>query len=178
MSLLNKGDHDAFTEIYDRYAELLYRHAHKVLGDTEACNDVVQDVFLMIWNRRNSLEITDSLSAYLYKTVRNKVLDYISHQQVAERYADTIRDFVNQGAWITEDYIREKELLTIIESEKAKLSPRVRQVYELNRELDLSYKQIGQQLNISEKTVKKQVHNALRIIRLKIGSLLSLSFFF
>lgn len=174
ISLLNEGDHQAFTEIYSRYVELLYRHAHKVLNDTDACNDVVQDVFLMIWARHKTIRILGSLSAYLYKAVKNRVLDYISHQQVAEKYADSIRNFVNQGLWIADDQLREKELLSIIEAEKTKLPPRTRQLYELNREQDLSYKEIAKQLNISEKTVKKQVHNALRTIRLKIGSLLSL----
>lgn len=177
VSLLNIGNHDAYTEIYNRYVELLYRHAHKILNDTDACNDVVQDVFLMIWKKREGLRITDSLSAYLYKAVKNRVLDHISRQRVADKYIDSIRDFANQGLWSTEESIREQELLAIIEAEKAKLPPRTRQLYELNREQDLSYREIGDQLNISEKTVKKQVHNALKIIRLKISSVLSLLIF-
>ncbi len=178
VSLLNTGDHDAFAEIYNRYVELLYRHAHKVLNDTDACNDVVQDVFLAVWNKHETLQIKDSLSAYLYRAVRNRVLDYVSRQVVADRYVDSIRDFASQGLCLTEESIREKELLALIEAEKAKLPPRTRHVFELNREQDLSYKEIGEQLHISEKTVKKQVHNALRAIRLKMSSLLSLWFFF
>lgn len=177
VSLLTRGDHDAFTEIYNRYGELLYRHAHRILGDIDACNDVVQDVFLSIWAKHEQLNIHGALATYLYKAVRNKVFDHISHERVAERYADTIRSVVEEGLVMPDERMREKELLTIIEREKAKLPPRTRKVYELNREHDLSYKEIGLQLNVSEKTVKKQVHNALRIIRLKISSLLSLFLF-
>jgi len=176
--LLTTGDHRAYTEIYNRYVALLYRHAHKVLRDTDACNDVVQDVFLAVWNNRESLRITDSLAAYLYKAIKNRALDLISHQHVVEKYVESIRDFANQGLCITEERIREKELLAIIEAEKAKLPPRTRQVYELNREQELSYREIGERFNVSEKTVKKQVHNALRVIRIKISSLLTLLFFF
>ncbi len=90
---------------------------------------------------------------------------------------DSIRDFANEGSWAIEESVRERELLAIIAAEKAKLPPRMRRIYELNREQDLSYSEIGEQLDISEKTVKKQVHNALRVIRLKISSFLSLLLF-
>lgn len=174
LSLLTSGNHDAFSEIYGRYAELLYRHAHKLLDDTEICNDLVQDTFVMLWDKRGKVHITESLSAYLYKAVRNRVFDYIARDKVAERYLDSIRDFANRGVCITEQHVREEELRRIIDGEKEKLSPRVRLMYELNREYDLSYSEIGKRLNISDKTVKKQVHNALKILRLKIRALLSL----
>ncbi|SEM53077.1 RNA polymerase sigma-70 factor, ECF subfamily [bacterium A37T11] len=174
VPLLYKGDHEAFTEIYNRYLSLLYRHAYKVLNDSEACNDVVQEVFVTLWAKRESLSLTGTLSAYLYTMVRNRVLDQVSHQQVVEKYIGSIRDFANQGSWTTDERMREKELLAIIEAEKAKLPPRTRELFELNREQNLSYKEIGQQLNISEKTVKKQVHNALKALRIKLSSFLTI----
>ncbi len=174
VSLLQEGDHQAFNEIYNRYKELLYRHAYKLLEDTEACNDVLQDAFLTLWTKRGTLRVTGALSAYLYTMVRNRVLDQISHQQVVEKYIGSIRDFADQGSWTTDERMREKELLAIIEAEKAKLPPRTRELFELNREQNLSYKEIGEQLNISEKTVKKQVHNALRAIRIKLSSFLTI----
>jgi len=176
VSLIKIGDHGAFTEIYSRYGALMYRHAHAVLKDLDACNDLVQDVFLTLWNKRETVHIV-TLSAYLLKAVKNRVLDVISHEQVAEKYVNSIRDFANRGSWTVEENVQARELLAIIEAEKAKLPPRMRQIYELNREQDLSYREIGEQLDISEKTVKKQVHNALRVIRLKISSFLSLLLF-
>lgn len=176
VSLIKIGDHEAFTEIYNRYGGLMYRHAYAVLKDTDACNDLVQDVFLTLWNKREAVQIA-TVSNYLFKAVKNRVLDTISREQVAEKYVDSIRDFANEGSWAIEESVRERELLAIIAAEKAKLPPRMRKIYELNREQDLSYSEIGEQLDISEKTVKKQVHNALRVIRLKISSFLSLLLF-
>lgn len=173
--LLAISDHQAFTEIYHRYSRLLYRHAYKILEDTDACNDVVQDVFLVIWNNREVIRITGSLAAYLYRAVKNRVLDHISRQQVRDKYIREIARFAEEGTCTTDERLREKELLAIITAEKEKLPPRTREAYELNREQELSYREIGEQLNVSEKTVKKQVHNALRSIRLKIGSFLSLA---
>ena len=174
VSLLKLGDHDAFTEIYERHVAALYRHAYKVLQDADICNDLVQEVFLTMWEKREALQVSGALAAYLHRAVRNRALDVISHGQVADKYIDSIREFANRGLWTVDEALREKELLAIIEAEKAKLPPRMRQIYELNREHDLSYREIGEQLAISEKTVKKQVHNALRVIRLKLSSLLSL----
>lgn len=173
VSLLKLGDHDAFTEIYDRHAAALYRHAYNVLQDVDTCNDLVQEVFLAMWEKREDVHIS-ALAAYLHRAVRNRALDLISREQVADKYIDSIRGFANRGLWTVDEALREKELLAIIEAEKAKMPPRMRQIYELNRERDLSYREIGEQLAISEKTVKKQVHNALRVIRLKLSSLLNL----
>ena len=174
VSLLVTGNHRAFTEIYDRHAKPLYHHAYRVLENADACNDVVQDVFLTLWNKRETLRIKGTLSAYLYRAVRNRTLDHISHQQVSKKYIDSIREFVNNRSWSVEEELQEKELLAIIASEKDKLSPRVREIYELNREYGMTYREIGDQLDISEKTVKKTVHNALRRIRLRITSILTI----
>lgn len=177
VSLLKLGEHDAFTEIYNRYGAELYRHAYKLLNDADDCNDLVQEVFLTIWDKRETLLVSGSLSAYLHRAVKNKVLDFISHEHVVDRYIQSLQQFANRGSLIVEEALREKELRAIIEAEKAKLPPRMREIYELNRERHLSYREIGKQLAISEKTVKKQVHNALRLIRLKLSSFLSLLFF-
>lgn len=173
---MNKGDHAAFTEIYNRYSALLYQQAHRILRDAETCHDIVQDVFLFLWSKRGELQIKRSLYSYLFKTVRNRVLNHISHHQVMEKYIYEIRDFLNECGGATDEAVLKKELLNIIETEKMRLPPRTRQLYELNREQDITYKEIGQQLDISEKTVKKQVHNALRAIRLKINSLMQTLF--
>lgn len=170
VSLLNDSDHLAFTEIYNRYSSVLYQQTYRILRDTDICHDIVQDVFLSVWHKRYELQINTSLSSYLFKSVRNRVLNRISHQRVMEKYVHEIQDFSKQCAHAPDAYFLEKELLHIIETEKARLPPRTRQLYELNREQYMTYKEIGEQLNISEKTVKKQVFNALRVIRLRISS--------
>lgn len=97
-------------------------------------------------------------------------MDYFSHQEVVEKYREDILSFVEQGICYTDDLLLEKELAAMIEREKSKLSPRTREVFELNREQGRSYKEISALLSTSEKTIKKQVHNALRILRTKFGS--------
>lgn len=170
FQLVKDSDELAYRELFDRYKELLFRHAQHMTKDSELSEDIVQDIFLMLWTKRTSIEINQSLESYLIKSVRNKILDYFSHQQVIEKYRDDVLSFSEQGICYTDDLVLEKELLEIIEREKCKLSPRTRDVFELNREQGHSYKEISAIFSTSEKTVKKQVHTALRILRTKFGS--------
>lgn len=173
-ALLKEGDNMAYTEIFERYKVILYKHAFRLLNDQDDANDVIQDVFFTIWQKKDTIVFKTSLSAYLYNSVRNRIFDLITHHKVAARYVDSIRDFVAIGNYITDEQIRAKELAAIIEKEVAALPTKMREVFELSRQEELSYKQIAQQLNISDKTVKQQVYNAVKILRLKVGSLLTI----
>ena len=172
--LLKKGDQRAYTEIFERYNRLLIKHTFQILQNQELAADIVQDVFLALWQKRDNITFHTSLSSYLYKATRNKVFDALSHQKVVLRYADSISQFMEEGQYITDDLVREKELSALIEKEIASLPPRMQEVFRLSRERELSYKEIAEQLNISDQTAKLQVHNALKILRLKIGTLLSI----
>lgn len=173
-ALLEQGDEYAYTEIFERYKVLLYKHAYRLLGDEDEANDIISDLFLALWQKRGSLNPQVSLSAYLYGSVRNRVFDLMTHQKVIARYLDSIREFITQGHYETDELIRAKELAAIIEWEIAALPPKMREVFELSRSGEFSYKEIGEMLNITEGTVKQQVHNALKTLRLKIHSFLVL----
>lgn len=172
--LLKEGDQFAYTQIFERYKGILYKHAFRLLGDQEESNDVIQDLFLKLWHKRAEMNFNVSLSSYLYNAVRNRIFDIITHQKVATKYLDSIKAFVEQGDYITDNEIRAKELANIIEREIAALPAKMRIVFEMSREGNLSYKEIGEKLGISDKTVKQQVHNAVKILKLKITSYLSL----
>lgn len=172
-ALLSKGDQLAYTQIFDRYKTVLYKHAYRLLNDQEEARDITQDLFFTLWQKRESIVFKTSLSSYLYNSVRNRIFDHISHQKVAARYMESIRDFVEKGYYITDEQIRAKELAAIIEKEIAALPAKMREVLILSKEEQLPYKEIGHILNLSDKTVKQQVYNATKILRLKLGSLLT-----
>ena len=173
-ALLQQGDEYAYTEIFQRYKVLLYKHAYRLLEDEEEANDIISDLFLALWQKRESLNLQVSLSSYLYGSIRNRVFDLMTHQKVVVRYLDSIREFIEQGHYETDERIRAKELAAIIESEIAALPPKMREVFELSRRGEFSYKEIGEIMNITEGTVKQQVHNAVKTLRLKIHSFLLL----
>ncbi|HXD77004.1 MAG TPA: RNA polymerase sigma-70 factor [Puia sp.] len=166
-ALLKAGDEVAYTEIFERYKVILYKHAFRVLEDRDDANDVIQDVFLALWQKKDMLAVETSLGAYLYHAVRNRIFDRISHRKVVDKYIRSIRDFMEAGQYTTDEAIRAKELAAIIEAEVAALPRKMREVFELSRNEELSYKEIARRLNISDKTVKQQVYNAVKILRLK-----------
>lgn len=175
VDLLQEGDEAAFTEIYERYWALLLRHARRMLKDDEETKDVLQDVFSNLWNNAESLDIHTSLSSYLYALVRNRILNQIARGKVKASYLQTLEDFMDNGQVSADHYIREKQLALRIEEELALLPPKMREVFLLSRRHYLSYNQIAEQLNISDNTVKKQMSNALKQLRLKLGSLFLLA---
>lgn len=169
--LLKSGHQAVFAEIYNRYKGMLYLHAYRMIQNKEDARDVVQELFAAIWLNREKIVIKTTLSAYLYGAIRNRILDVIAHHKIVNRYTDSLQDFLDAGETVTDNQIREKELKTIIETEISLMPLKMREVFELSRQQDLSHKQIANQLNISDKTVKKQISKAIKILRLKINIL-------
>lgn len=170
-ALLIDGDQKAYAQLYDRFKGILYVHAYRILQDREDAKDIVQELFTVLWIKRSGLILKTGIASYLYTSVRNRVFDKISSKKVASRYFESLKDFTLDEGYSTDDIIQEKELSALIEKEIAALPDKMRQIFELSRKGNLSHKEIANQLVLSDKTVKKQVSNALRILRLKLGSL-------
>jgi RNA polymerase sigma-70 factor (family 1) len=165
---LRSGDKDAYTEIYERYFSLLYLHAYKRLRDEEDAKDIIQELFATLWHKRFELHQTN-LAGYLFAAVRNRVLDNYAHKQVSNKYISSFQDFLATAPDSSEYLLRERQLSELIEKEIQALPPKMREIFELSRKTHLSHKEIAEHLQISEKTVSKQVTNALKMLRIKLG---------
>jgi RNA polymerase sigma-70 factor (ECF subfamily) len=177
LTLLQQGDKEAYAEIYDRYKNLLYTHAYKKLGDPEEVKDVLQELFAYLWNKRADIPVTMNLSGYLYAGIRNRILNLLSHKQVENKYIVSIQQFIQEGAYTTDLAIREKEFADLIQKEIDLLPPKMREVFLLSRSAHLTHQEIAEKMSISEQTVAKQVTNALKILRGRLGPLFILLFF-
>ncbi|WP_316792202.1 RNA polymerase sigma-70 factor [Pedobacter frigoris] len=175
-AFLKQGDEVAYTEIFARYNYILHSHAVNKLRDREEARDIIQEVFTYLWQKKETITFTSSLSGYLYGAVRNAILNRVVHKQVQEKYFDSIKDFSLQGEVVTDHLIREKQLREFIEQEIALLPPKMRQVFEMSRKENLSHKEIAEKLDISEQTVSKQVTNAIKILKTKLGVVVYLWF--
>lgn len=175
--LLKQGDREAYTEIYKRYNSLLYIFAYKRLGDREEVKDIIHELFLSLWMNREDLTITTGLAQYLYTCTRNRILNVITHKKISSRYVDSLQCFIEQGNDSTDHLVRHKQLQAFIEKEIAALPPRMREVFEMSRKSNLSRKEIAKELDISEQTVKSQMHSALKVLRVKLGALLAFLIF-
>lgn len=166
---MKSGDHAAFTEIYHRYKKLLYRHAYQRLRNEQEVDDIIHELFTTMWVKRETLVLRTNLIGYLYTAMRNRILDFVSHQKVESAYIASFQGFIDRAENFTDFLLREKQLRLLIDKEIALLPPKMREIFDMSRKEGLSHKEIAQKLNVSEKTVKSQVNNALKILRVKLG---------
>lgn len=171
LALIKEDDQRAFKEMYERFFAQLYLQAQRRLRDREAAQDIVQDLFTHIWEKRKELEISVGVSAYLYTAVRNRVIDHLARLDRQQDHSVELRLLLNINPAATDRRVRERQLAEIIRSEIEQLPPQVRKVFELSRNGNLSHAEIGASLHISEQTVRGYVKSALRSLRVKFGGL-------
>ena len=178
VALLKEGNVEAFTEIYNRFFKVLFLHAVKRLRDEDEARDLVQELFSTLWIKRETAATKTNLSNYLYTATRNGVFNFIARQKVAAKYMAHLPAQIDQGLCITDHLARERQLAVIIEKEIAGLPEKMKIIFELSRKDGLSYKQIAERLGISEETVKSQIKNALKQLRVKLGLIVYLLYIY
>lgn len=140
------------------------------------CEEIIQEVFFSFWNKRNSLEISQSLKAYLFTAVKFQILKYIRTEKLYLQYAESYSAFrlglVDNS---NEESINLNNLKNTIETEVAKLPEKCQQIFRLSRNEHQSIKTISDLLQISHKTVENQLTKALKHLRSSLGELLVLS---
>ena len=171
VDLLKKGDEHALAMLYEKYWEPLFRSAFNLLRDRAACEDLIQEVFIKIWDRHGKLEINISLRSYLYAAMRYAVYRQIRTGNVREDIFDTILERLHTPAAYGQ--LEHRELLSQIDAIVATLPERCREVYQLSRNEQLSHKEIAARLGISPKTVENQIAKALRHLRVSLGDILT-----
>jgi RNA polymerase sigma-70 factor (family 1) len=174
---LRRGDLDAFTAIHRRYYGVLYSHAYKRLPDREEVKDILQELFTCVWNNREVIQINLNLEAYLYLSIRNRIINIYKHQKIKSDYLTSLEKFVECNGPIPDESLRVKELVALVNTEVNALPPQMRKIFELSRNANLSHREIAEELNISPLTVKKQINNSLRILRVKLGAFNFMLFF-
>ena len=168
LERLQSGEKVAYRAIYDRYWPILFRHARKMLQDDIEAQDIVQEIFTTLWIKSSELTIKPPLGAYLYAAVRNKVLNHLKNKNVKTKFIASLNDADETVDVPADSLIRERQLAKEIEKEVAALPTKMRAVFELSRNEHLCHKEIAEQLNISSNTVKKQISNALQVLRGKL----------
>ncbi|SEN16049.1 RNA polymerase sigma-70 factor, ECF subfamily [bacterium A37T11] len=169
LYLLKISDERAFEEVYKRYSFVLLRHAQRMLTNKEECRDILQEVFIKLWEKRIYLLSDTNLSAYLYTLIRNRILDVLSHHKVQVNYLREATIMPPDAPLEADRLLREKELSRLIEQELAHMPGRMREVFVLSRYEYLSHHEIAVRLNISVFTVKSQINNAIHRIRVRLG---------
>jgi RNA polymerase sigma-70 factor (ECF subfamily) len=169
LDLIRTGDRGAFTELYNRYWDKTYAVALHRLDDEHEAEEVVQEVFLSIWQRRATLQLTHTVATYLSVAVKYKVINHLAKQHRRQLQNDELTTTSPNVADSTADWLHEKELRQLLEKSISQLPEKCRIVFLLSRDENKTYAEIAAELNISQKTVEAHMSKALRELRETLG---------
>jgi len=163
-SLLQSGDESAFQAIFHQFYVPVCKAVQRFIRDKSIVEDLAQDIFVRLWERREQINITSSLGAYLHRMAVNESLTYIRRQKKFQTNDIGDIDFKSEQH-SSDEVMVGNELKDNIAAAISQLPPRCQTIFKLSRYEDMTYKQIGEQLDISVKTVENQMGKALKIMR-------------
>lgn len=174
IARIRAGDYDAFVACFRAYYGSALAFASHLLGtgEEDAAEDVVQDVFFAIWQRRETWVVSTSLGAYIHGAVRNRVATQFRHRRVRRRLEGFVREVFDRDVRRPDADIVAADLDATVRRLIEQLPSRCREVYELRWHHQLSYAEIAHLLGISVKTVETHVTTALKHLRTSLPDLL------
>ena len=172
-----------FRELFDSYFRTLTTYAYRFVCDWQTAEDITQDVFTSLWEKKENIDFDDPIKPYLYRAVYNRSINYLNSALTQKRIegADTIDELINREilSYNQHDTLLLKEITDEINRFVDTLPPQCRTVYKLSREKNLRNKEIAAQLSLSEKTVETQLYRALHFLRSKLANeIVALALFF
>jgi len=160
-----KGSEEAFRKLYEKYWPDLYKIAYRRLSSEDDVKDILQETFISLWKNLQHISVNESLGGYLYTSLRNKIFNYYEKNEVR------LKTLMNQPfkPVESEDFIYSslstKELQLVISAIIAEMPPKMREIYKLSKEEQLTNAEIAGLLMLAPQTVKNQIHQALHRIR-------------
>ncbi len=164
MKLLADGDEHAFSEIYARHWERMYKTGYYILKNEHAGKDIVQEIFIWLWEHRSKVNI-QSLQPYLIAAVKFKVANFIRAGNIRHHFFTDLKEFTPPALSNSSEIVELKQLKQIIRQTVEDLPEKCQEIFRLSREHYLTNQQIAERLHLSVKTVESQMTKALRKLR-------------
>jgi RNA polymerase sigma-70 factor (ECF subfamily) len=165
------GNRSIWTEVIKKYYAALLNFTIGFTKERESAEELVQDVFVNVWSKKDYLNIDISLRAYLYRATRNHALNYVKRRQFEfdyqKRLADTITPYKNE----VDDQYHFNEVETALNEAIEALPEKRREIFKMSRYEDLTYKEISDALEVPVRTVHYQIGLALKELREKLQHL-------
>lgn len=164
LSDLRQDNKEAFSLLFQKYYTDLVLFCGNFVRDKSSCEDIVQSIFLKLWNDRKNIRIETSLKSYLLRAVRNSCFDEFRHLEIVRQY-ESDPDHSVLDSYDTENYILYSDLSAHLQQALDQLPAAYREAFEMNRFEGLKYREIAVRLNVSERTVEVRVGKALEMLR-------------
>ena len=181
ISNLRKGDKETFEQLFQENYKNLVLYAKKFVMDTEIARDLVQDIFVYLWEKRQKLTINKSLSSYLFRAVRNASINYLKRESTKENYVKDFLINLNEGSYKTSaredahELVVHKDLSKNIETIIETLPEQCRNIFKMSRFRGMKNKEIAEIYAISPRTVETQIYRALKVLKENLRPYLSIT---
>ncbi|MBX9782786.1 MAG: RNA polymerase sigma-70 factor [Chitinophagaceae bacterium] len=165
LAMVATGNRQAFTQLYTAHLNNLYRYIFLFTKSKEETEEILQEIFIKIWETREKLPEIESIENYLFRFAKNKLLDNIRHLQIKQRVLSEIKRTKDVAETTTINQYTYREYYHIVQQAIEKLPPKRKLIFRLNIENGLSQDEIALQLNISKSVVQKQIYKASHFVR-------------
>lgn len=154
------GDHQAFSELFDRFWEPFFQYAYKILQNREDTEELVQDFFIHLWNKRSALPELQSVHAYLFTALRHRLLNQLTKKKYRLTGLEGVRE--NESTVSPTEYLEKKNTEKAILSLAKSLPEKMQQAYMLHQFSGLSIAEIALTTGNSEQTIRNQINTAVK----------------
>lgn len=169
LSRLRKGEMESFREVYNLYRKKVYLYAYKIAKSEDIAEDISQEVFIRIWEKREQINLEMNFEAYIKKITLNHVLNHLKKVSRERQLQEQVFLYIDQIRNGTEEGIYEKELIRVYHEAIEELPPQKKIIYKLSRNEELTHDEIAAKLNISKNTVKNHMVEATKFIRSSVN---------
>jgi RNA polymerase sigma-70 factor (ECF subfamily) len=168
---LCKGNEKAFVELYEKYWEKLYYVCYQRILSKEETEDIIHELFLDLWNKKDSLEIRSTFAAYIFTALKYKIFRLIDSKSIRRKYIGRMGDEEPASENTTEQLLDFNELYDLIEQRIENLPEKCKLIFRMSRDEYLSAEEISKKLNISSNTVQNQITKAKKVIKNQLKKL-------
>lgn len=161
---LKKGEHDAYSYLFSKYYNDLVLYGGTIIQNQEVCEDIVQNIFLYIWDNRESIQIK-SLKSYLLRAVRNSCFDEIKHYKIVNEHTDFVTRQNTLEINDTEEYILFSELNAKLQEAIEMLPEEEKITFKMSRIHEMKYQQIADELQVSVRTVEVRIAKSIKHLK-------------
>jgi RNA polymerase sigma-70 factor, ECF subfamily len=177
LMAIRQGDERMFEHLFKQHYASLCRYADSIIKDLDDAEEIVQTVFVTIWEKRLDIEIIQSLKSYLYRAVHNHCLNRLKHNKIKEAHQEYVGYFGEQHHNAVTEVIERNELEVKIINAIEKLPEQCKIIFKLSRFEELKYQEIADKMGLSIKTIENQIGKALKIMRVELADFLPIVIF-